>query len=109
MLRNKYLVMLIVSFVGWYISCADAKKPESDNRQNPVTIGPSEVPVPKKLSPPTGPKVKITAYLNAPDFKGDKDFYISEDCENLIIGGMPLNVNNVRGLEQLKKVKRLIL
>lgn len=61
----------------------------------------------------SGEKVKIISYLDETfvygGFKGDVEQYILKDTENLRIGWMPLHISNIRGLEQLNNVKRLIL
>ena len=84
----------------------------NDQQTNKPSLAPQSSSLPKKN---TGPKVKVTAYEISPnpeggnDLRGDQNYFIPVDTENLAIGGHPLTITKIRGLEQLKNVRHLIL
>lgn len=84
----------------------------NDQQTNKPQLNPQSSSLPKKN---TGPKVKITTYEISPnpeggnDLSGEQNYFIPVDTENLAIGGHPLTITNIRGIEQLKNVKHLIL
>jgi hypothetical protein len=53
--------------------------------------------------------VVIVANISNDEMKGDREFKIPNDTTELAIGGHPLTIRNIRGLEKLKNVKLLYL
>jgi len=98
MIKNIFKIIIYILFILIFLTGYFAKDKNDSNKINNIK----------------NDKVKIIAHLNTTMINSgtnnDVELYVLRNTENLFIGGgPPLTITNIRGMEQLKNVKRLIL